>query len=66
LNKPNLREITMKILLTMIKRDKSQTVLAPELFRRFKNKNIKIALFSIDVVVEALRNGHFNDEITLR
>ncbi len=56
----------MKILLTMIKRDKSQTVLAPELFRRFKNKNIKIALFSLDVVVEALRNGHFNDEITLR
>jgi hypothetical protein len=52
-NKPNLREITLKILLTMLKRDKSQ-ILAPELFRRFKNTNIKIALFSMEVVVEAL------------
>ena len=65
-NKPNLREITMKILIIMIKRDKTQTVLAPELFRRFKNKNVKIALFSMEVVVEALRNGNFSEEATLR
>ncbi len=56
----------MKILITMIKKDKTQTILAPELFRRFKNKNIKIALFSMEVVVEAIRNGNFNDEATLR
>lgn len=50
----------------MIKKDKNQSVLAPELFRRFKNKNIKIALFSLEIVVQALRNGYFNDEITLK
>jgi hypothetical protein len=50
----------------MIKRDKTLTVLAPELFKRFKNKNIKIALFSMDVVIEALRKGSFHDEITLK
>lgn len=56
----------MKTLITMIKRDKTQSILAPELFRRFKNKNIKIALFSMEVVQEALRNGNFNDEGSLR
>ena len=65
-NKPNLREITNKILLTMIKRDKTQSVLAPELFRRFKNKNIKIAIFSMETVVLALRSGLLSDEATLR
>lgn len=50
----------------MIKRDKTQTVLAPELFRRLKNKNIKIALFSMEVLIDALRNSHFNDESSLR
>ena len=65
-NKPNLRDVTMKTLITMIKRDKTQSILAPELFRRFKNKNIKIALFSMEVVIEALRNGNFNDEGSLR
>lgn len=65
-NKPNLREITNKILLTMIKRDKTQTVLAPELFRRFKNKNIKIAIFSMEIVILALRSGLLSDEATLR
>lgn len=55
LNKLNLREITMKILLTMIKRDKT-SILGPELFKRFKNKNLKIATFAMEVVVEALKN----------
>jgi hypothetical protein len=64
-NKPNLREITMKILLTMIKRDKSYS-LAPELFKRFKNKNIKIGCFSMEVVIEALRNNLYSDEQSLR
>lgn len=64
-NKPNLKEITMKILLTIIRRDKSQS-LNPELFRRFKNKNIKIASFSIEVTVEALRNQLYQDETSLR
>jgi len=41
-------------------------VLAPELFRRFKNKNIKIAIFSMEIVVLALRSGLLSDEATLR
>lgn len=50
----------------MIKRDKTSCLLAPELFKRFKSKNIKIAIFSLEVVVDALRNGHFNEESTLK
>jgi hypothetical protein len=41
-------------------------VLAPELFRRFKNKNKKIAIFSMEIVVLALRSGLLSDEATLR
>ena len=41
-------------------------MLAPELFRRFKNKNIKIAIFSMEIVVLALRSGLLSDEATLR
>ena len=65
-NKPNLREITMKILIVMIKRDKSSQSLLPELLRRFKNKNIKIACFSLEVALDALRNSLLTDEATLR
>ena len=64
-NKPNLRELTMKILLCMLKRDKSQS-LVPELFKRFKNKNIKIACFSMEVMVEAFRSQIFTDEAIIR
>lgn len=64
-NKPNLREITMKILITMIRRDKFQSLL-PELLRRFKNKNIKIGCFSMEVIVDALRNSLMNDENSLK
>ena len=65
-NKPNLREITMKILIVMIKRDKSSQSLLPELLRRFKNKNIKIACFSLEVALDSLRNSLLTDETTLR
>ena len=41
-------------------------MLAPELFRRFKNKNIKIAIFSMEIVVLALRSGLLSDEATQR
>ena len=34
--------------------------------RRFRNKNIKLACFSIEVAVEALRNQLLNDENSLR
>lgn len=64
-NKPNLRDITMKVLLCMLKRDKAQS-LNPELFKRFKNKNTKIATFSMEVAVEALRSSLYTDENTLR
>ena len=45
----------MKILLSMIKRDKTQIII-PELVKRFKNKNIKIACFSMEVISEAFKN----------
>ena len=56
----------MKILNIMVKRDKTPLSLLPELLRRFKNKNIKIARFSMEVVLEALRNTLLIDEPTLR
>jgi hypothetical protein len=55
----------MKILIAMIRKDKIQSLL-PELLRRFKNKNIKIACFSMEVIVDALRNSLLNDENSLR
>jgi hypothetical protein len=65
LNKPNLKDITLKILLTIIKRDKSQS-LNPELLKRFKNKNLKIACFSMEVATEAIRSQLYCDENSLR
>lgn len=65
-NKPNLREITMKILITMLRRDKQQSLVLPELLRRFRNKNIKIGCFAMEVVVDALRNSLLTDETSLR
>ena len=55
----------MKILLCIIKRDKPQS-LNPELLKRFRNKNTKIANFSMEVVVEALRNSLYSDEASLK
>lgn len=55
----------MKILLAMIKKDKPQSLL-PELLKRFKNKNTKIATFSNEVVVEALKSSSLIDEQALR
>jgi hypothetical protein len=64
-NKPNLKEITIKILICMLKRDKSQS-LVPELLKRLKNKNIKISSFSMEVILEALRNNLLTEENNLR
>ena len=64
-NKPNFRELTMKILLAILKKDKAQSLL-PELLKRFKNKNTKIATFSIEVVVEALKTSILIDESALK
>jgi len=50
LSKPNIKDMTLKILLAILKRDKSMT-LNPELFKRFKNKNVKIACFSMEVAI---------------
>jgi hypothetical protein len=44
----------MKILLGILKKDKSQSMV-PELLKRFKNKNVKIAAFANEVIVEALK-----------
>lgn len=55
LNKPTFKEITMKILMCILRRDRATSVL-PELLRRFKNKNSKVATFAMEVILEALKN----------
>lgn len=65
LNKPNFKEITMKILMCILRRDKASSVL-PELLRRFKNKNSKVATFAIEVILEAFRNQLLTDETNLK
>lgn len=64
-NKPNFRDITLKILQQMIRRDKSQSVV-PEILKRFKNKNVKIASFAMEAAVDGLRNHLLLDENNLR
>ena len=51
----------MKILLAILKKDKSQSLL-PELLKRFKNKNTKIATFAMEVVADALKSSIIVDE----
>jgi len=51
--------------MAMLKRDKSQTI-NPELLKRFRNKNVKIASFSLEMAGEALRSGLLGDETNLR
>lgn len=64
-NKPNFKEITLKILISILKKDKSQSLL-PEILKRFKNKNTKIATFSTEVVLESLKSSLFSDEQSLK
>jgi len=54
-NKPNFKELTMKILINILKKDKTLSLL-PELLKRFKNKNTKISTFASEVVVEGLKS----------
>ncbi len=55
----------MKILLAILKKDKSQSLL-PELLKRFKNKNTKIATFAMEVVTEALKSSILVDEQAIK
>ena len=64
-NKPNFKEITCKILLTMLRRDQA-SVIYPELIKRFKNKNAKAAYFALFVVNEALKTNTTVEEINLK
>ena len=49
----------------MIMRDKTQSIV-PELLKRFKNKNVKIACFSMEAVVNAFKNQLLLDEHNIR
>lgn len=55
-NKANFREITLKIILCMLRRMQglSNTIL-PELLRRFNPKNPKCASFCLQVILEAFK-----------
>lgn len=49
-NKPNFKEITIKIILCILKKDKGYQILG-EILKRFKSKNTKVALFSTEIIV---------------
>jgi hypothetical protein len=49
----------------MMKRDKSLSIV-PEITKRFKNKNVKISSFSMEVIAEAYKNTLFTDEATFK
>jgi hypothetical protein len=53
-NKANFRDITLKILICMMRREQS-SFLYPELFKRFRFKNVQVANFAILVVVESFK-----------
>jgi hypothetical protein len=56
-NKPNLKDISQKILLQMIERKQN---IVPELLKRVKGKNSKAVSFCIGVIFSALQNGKLN------
>jgi hypothetical protein len=64
-NKPNFKDITLKILLAMLRRDQAP-VIYPELIKRFRSKNSKIAHFAIYVVNEAFKTNTAVEEINLK
>jgi hypothetical protein len=61
-NKPNLKEISTKILLTMLRRDQA-SFLFPELIKRFKSKNSRTSLFALHVINEAFKSNTAVEEI---
>ena len=59
-NKPNFREITLKILIGMLRRDQGASCLYPELQKRFRSKNSKCAHFCMLAVIEAFKTKEQN------
>ena len=55
----------MKILLLSLKRDQAPYIY-PELIKRFKSPTLKIASFSMLVVLEALKTETALEELNLR
>ena len=64
-NKPNFKDITNKILLTMLRRGQGQ-MLFPELFKRFTSRTMKVAVFSMFVVDEAFKQNIAVEEMNLK
>ena len=64
-NKPNFKEITTKILLTMLRREQT-SMIYPELIKRFKNKNSKTAIFALYVVNEAFKCNTGVEDMNLK
>ena len=64
-HKPNFRDICLKILLLMLERGQA-SYLYPELIKRMKSNQPKIASFASLVVNEAFKQQSACDEINLR
>lgn len=58
-NKPNLKDMSEKILLTTLDRKHNIT---PELIKRFKSKNAKVVHFCLSVLVKALVERHLEPQ----
>jgi len=64
-SKPNFKEVTLKILLTMLQKEQG-SVLFPELLKRFRIKNTKVANFSLIVVNEVFKTRTAIDDLNLK
>ena len=64
-NKPNFKDVTSKIILTMLRRGQA-TFIYPELLKRFQSRSIKVALFAMHVVDEAFKSETAVDDINLK
>ena len=64
-NKPNFKDITSKIVLTMLRRGQA-TFVYPELLKRFLAKQIRVAVFSMYVVDEAFKSEAAIDDISIK
>ena len=64
-HKANFRDICLKVLLTMLERGQA-SFLYPELIKRMRSTQQKIASFTSLVINEAFKTGTAADEINLR
>ena len=64
-NKPNFKDVTLKILLCMLKRDQGP-MLFPELLKRFRSKNPKSASFCMAVLREAFKTKTAIEDLNLK